>query len=67
MSPNQRGEVNEVVVLDVHAVRTDLLNGVPHVDGVPIYDGVQREAEGAELLFLPLLCAFPSIVIADSI
>ncbi len=55
MSPDQRGEVGEVVVANVYAVRPDLLNGFLHVDGVPVHDGVEGEAEGAELLFLPLL------------
>jgi len=54
MAPNERGEVGEVVVADVHAVCPDLLKGFLHVDGVPMYDGVEGEAEGAELLFLPL-------------
>ncbi len=54
MAPDQRGEVGEVVVADVHAVRPDLLNGFLHVDGVPVHDGVEGEAEASELLFLPL-------------
>ncbi len=55
MLPDQRGEVGDVVVANVHAVRPDLLHGFLHVDGVPMHDGVEGEAERAELLFLPLL------------
>jgi hypothetical protein len=30
-------------------------NGLLHVEGVPVDDGIEGEAQGAELLFLPLL------------
>ena len=55
MAPDQRGEVGDVVVADVHAVRPDLADGLLHVDGVPMHDGIESEAEGAKLLFLSLL------------
>ncbi len=55
MAPDQRGEVGDVVVADVHAVQPDLANGFLHVDGVAMHDGVERQAKGAKLLFLSLL------------
>src|ERR1700761_1691740 len=55
MAPDQRGEVGDVVVADVHAVRPDLADGLLHVDGVPMHDGIESEAKGAELLLLSLL------------
>jgi hypothetical protein len=55
MAPDQRGEVGDVVVADLHAVRPDLADGLLHVDGVPMHDGIEGEAKGAKLLFLPLL------------
>jgi len=61
--------VGEVIAANIHAVRPDLLNGLLHVDGVPVYDGVQREVEGAELLFLPLLkraSDFASLAMVDA-
>ncbi len=54
MAPDQRGQVREVVGADVHAIRPELPDGFLHVGGVLMDDGVQREAKGAELLFLPL-------------
>ena len=53
--PDQRGEVGEIVVADFHAVQPDLVGGFLHVDGVPMHDGIECEAKGAKLLFLPLL------------
>ncbi len=55
MAPDQRGEVGDVVVADVHAVQPDLVDGLLHVDGVPMHDCIEREAKGPELLFLSLL------------
>ena len=55
MTPDQRGEVGKVVFVDFHAAQSDLLNGFLHVDGVPMHDGIESEAKGAELLFLSLL------------
>jgi hypothetical protein len=55
MAPDQWGEVSDVVVADIHAVRPDLADGLLHVDGVPMHDGIESEAKGAQLLFLPLL------------
>ena len=55
MAPDQRGEVGDIVVLDIHALLPDVANGLLHVDGVPVDDRVKGEAQGAELLFLPLL------------
>ncbi len=55
MAPDQRGEVGDVVVADIHAVRPGLADGFLHVDGVPMHDGVESEARGAKLLFLSLL------------
>ena len=55
MAPDQRGEVSDVVVADIHSVRPDLADGLLHVDGVPMHDGIESEAKGAKLLFLPLL------------
>ena len=48
MAPDQRGEVGDVVVADIHAVRPDLANGLLHVDGVPMHDGIESEAKGAK-------------------
>ena len=53
MAPDQRGEVGNVVVVDIHALLPDVANGLLHVDGVD--DGIEGEAQGAKLLFLPLL------------
>jgi len=55
MAPDQRGEVGDVVVVDIHALLPDVANGLLHVDGVPVDDGIEGEAQGAKLLFLPLL------------
>jgi hypothetical protein len=55
MAPDQRGEAGDVIVADIHAVRPDLADGLLHVDGVPVHDGIESEAKGAELLFLSLL------------
>ena len=53
MAPDQRGEMGDVVVVDIHALLPDVANGLLHVDGVD--DGIEGEAQGAKLLFLPLL------------
>ena len=55
MSPDQRGEVRDVVVADLDAAQPELLDGFLHVDGVPVNDDVEGEAQGSKLLFLPLL------------
>ena len=55
MAPDQRGEVGDVVVADVHSVQSDLANGFLHVDGVPMHDGIESQAKSAKLLFLSLL------------
>lgn len=49
MAPDQRGEVGEVPVADLDAVQSDLLDGFLHVDGVPVHDGIEGEAQGAKL------------------
>ena len=54
MSPNQRREVGDICIVAACALSRDLAKGFLHVDGVPIGDGVQGEAKGSELLFLPL-------------
>jgi hypothetical protein len=55
MAPDQRGQVGDVVVVDIHALLPDVANGFLHVDGVPVYDDIEGEAQGAKLLFLSLL------------
>ena len=55
MTPDQRGEVGEIVVADFHAVQPDLVGGFLHIDGVPVHDGIECEAKGAKLFFLSLL------------
>ena len=55
MAPDQRGEMGDVIVADIHAVQPDVAKGFLHVDGAPVDDGIEGEAQGAELLFLPLL------------
>ena len=55
MAPDQRGEVSDVIVADVHAIQPELANGLLHIDGIPMHDGIEGEAQGAELLFLSLL------------
>ena len=50
MAPDQRGEVGDVVVVDIHAFLPDVANGLLHVDGVPVDDGIEGEAQGAKLL-----------------
>jgi hypothetical protein len=55
MAPDQRGEVGDVVVAAIHAVRPDLADGLLHVEGVPMHNAIESEAKGAKLLFLPLL------------
>ena len=54
MSPNQRREVGKIGIVAACALSRDLAKGFLHVDGVPIGDSIQGEAEGSELLFLPL-------------
>ena len=54
MSPNQRREVGDIGIVAACALSRDLAKGFLHVDGVPIGDSIQGEAEGSELLFLPL-------------
>ncbi len=39
----------------LYAVRPDLTNGLLHVDGVPMHDGIESEAKRTKLLFLSLL------------
>jgi transposase-like protein len=46
--------VGDIGIVAACALSRDLAKGFLHVDGVPIGDGVQGEAEGSELLFLPL-------------
>ena len=55
MAPDQRREMGDVVVVDAHALLPDVANGFLHIDGVPVDDGIEGEAQGTELLFLPLL------------
>ena len=59
MAPDQRGEVDDVIVVGIHAVQPDLANSLLHVDGVPVHDRIESETEGAKLLFLPLLKRTP--------
>ena len=51
----------DVVVADIHAVEPDLADGFLHVDGVPMHDCIECEAQGARLLFLPLLKRTPDL------
>src|SRR4051794_33541306 len=55
MAPDERGEVGDVLIADVHAVPPQLLDGFLHVDGVPVHNDVEGEAQGPKLFFLPLL------------
>jgi len=55
MAPDERSEVGDIVVADVDAVQPEMTNGFLHVAGVPMHDGIEGEAEGAKMLFLPLL------------
>jgi hypothetical protein len=41
--------------VDIHAVLPDVANGLLHVDGVPVDDGIESETQGTKLLFLTLL------------
>jgi hypothetical protein len=69
MAPDQRGEVGDVVVVDIHALLPDVANGFLHVDGVPVDDGIEGEAQGTKLLFLPLLkwaADFPAFAMVDA-
>ena len=50
MAPEQRGEVGDVIVMDLHAAQSDLPDGFLHVDRVPVHDGVEGETQGTELL-----------------
>ena len=59
MAPDQRGEVGNVIVVDIHAVQPDLADGFLHVDGVPMHSGIEGETQAAQLLFLPLLKRTP--------
>ena len=47
--------MGDIVVAGIHAARPDLANGFLHVDGVPMNNSIEGEAEGAKLFFLPLL------------
>jgi hypothetical protein len=49
-----RGEVGDVLVADLDAVPSQLLDGRLHVDGVPVDDGIEGKPEAAKLFFLPL-------------
>ena len=55
MAPDQRGEVGNIVVSDVHSVQPDLADGFLHVDGVPMHNGIEGETQASQLLFLSLL------------
>jgi hypothetical protein len=55
MAPDERGEVEDIVIADVHAVLPHLLDGRLHVDGIPVDDGIEGKAKAAKLFFLPLL------------
>ena len=44
MAPDQRGQVGNVVVVDIHALLPDVANGFLHVDGVPAHNGRSRAA-----------------------
>ena len=55
MAPDQRGEVGDVVVVDLDAALPELLDGFLHVDGVPMHDDVEGEAQGSKLFLLALL------------
>jgi hypothetical protein len=69
MAPDERGEVGDVLVADVHAVPSQLSDGFLHVDGIPMYDGIEGEAKAAKLFFLPLLkraSDFTALAMADT-
>jgi hypothetical protein len=53
MAPDQRGEVGDVVVADIHTVRPDLAKGLLHVDGIPMHAGIEREAKRQAALPVP--------------
>jgi hypothetical protein len=58
MSPDQRGEADKIVVVNLHAVSSDLLSGFLDGESIPMHDCAEGAAEGAELHFLPLLSGF---------
>jgi hypothetical protein len=39
--------VGDIVVLDLHAVQPHLLNGLLHVECIPVHDGIEGEAKAA--------------------
>src|SRR5277367_1597651 len=69
MAPDERREVGDVLVADLQAVPSQLLDGRLHVDGVPVHDGIEGEAKAAKLFFLPLLkraSDFAALAVVDT-
>lgn len=52
--PPERGEVGDVLVADVEAVRAQLGHGGVHVPGVEEHKGVEDQAQGADLVLSEL-------------
>lgn len=54
VTPRDRGEAGDIGGQQGHSRALDVTQGFLHVDGVPVNDGVEGEAEHAELFFLAL-------------
>ena len=61
--------MGDVLVVDVHAVPSQLLDGGLHVDDIPVHDGIEGEAKAAQLLLLALLeraSDFATLAVVDT-
>jgi hypothetical protein len=61
--------VGDVFIAHIHAVTPHLLDSRLHVNGVPMYDGIEGEAKAAQLLLLALLeraSDFAALAVVDT-
>jgi len=61
----QRREAFEVFVGDLVAGGSEVGDGIVHVLGVPDHEGVEREAERAELVFLAFAVGLAELAAAN--
>jgi len=54
VTPGYRREAGDIGGEWRRSGLAELSQGFLHVDGVPMYNGVEGQSEGSELLFLPL-------------
>ena len=68
MPPEHRGYTGDVGGIDARALCFYLSDGFLHVDGIPVGHGIEDEAKGPELLFLPLpqrVTDFTAVAVVD--